>query len=233
MSFWFRTLADNIFSGAGEADQNLLIKSEYHPPPLSEKTFLVKCEPDQPAGNSITPESQDFKTPVEITGLSEKYIFDTCKNPAGVLKLTAKTPESYEIYITGLRKRFICKESSYPVILLQIANSPLVYTCRLNLKLNKGWENLTVPPDSIYIYKCGHKCGPKNYIRSCRFSGKFQTILTDDQKDPNFWTVENWKIYSIEVMHSCEVHVRNLCSCSNKWWKYVYELTYLPVWYAA
>ena len=183
-----------LFSGAGE-----------YPSYELENEYMRLCHLplDHPEVYSQAPESQDFRKPIEISGLSEKFIY-----------VSKKTLESREIYITGLRKRFLCKDFKYPVILLKIGNSPLVFSCRIDLKQLKGWEkHQSFPADSIYDYICGHKCTPKNFVRTCKFSGKFQTLITDDQSDPNFWMVKNWKIYSIETIHSCEVHIQKKCRC--------------------
>lgn len=143
------------------------------------------------------PESHDFRTPIEIPGISEKFSYG-----------------DREIYITALRKRFLSKDNSYPVMMLKIGDFPSVFACRINAKFLPSTD--IEGKRGIYNYICGHKCTPKNFIRGCKFDGKFQSILTDNQKDPRYWTVENWKIYSINKMHTCEIHVQGLCACLNK-----------------
>ena len=145
---------------------------------------------------SNLPESHDFRTPIEIPGMSQKFLYG-----------------EREIYITALRKRFLSKDNSYPVMMLKIGDFPFVFACRINAKFLPTTD---IEKRGIYNYICGHKCTPKNFIRGCKFDGKFQSILTDNQKDPRYWTVENWKIYSINKIHNCEIHVQNLCACLNK-----------------
>ena len=185
-------VSDNVFSGTGEVGQNLLIKSE----------IIENIDPERPTEISLAPESQDHKKPIEISGLSEKFIYVSNRYLGGL-----------EMYIIGLRRRFQCKDVHYPVILLKMGDSSLIFPCRINLKTLRVSDRYPNSPiDSIYNYICGYKCTPKAFV-TCKFKGQLQTILTDDQKDPRFWTVENWKIYSVENVHSCQIHQENKCGC--------------------
>ena len=137
----------------------------------------------------------------EICGESEKFVFEE---------------EAY--YIAGLRRRnqkINRKDSIFPVLILKSECSDLAFPCRFNPK------NIKEPHENgVFNYICGHKCSPKNFVLGCKFNAKFQSIYTSDNTNDLFWTVENWKIFSMSKFHSCEQHVRKECGCLKSPYKY-------------